>query len=491
MKNKLKYFTGFDSSGDLFEQEGKIYRGIYTKDGSSFRKIYNKYGNYLSKIGIVNTKIIKNKTPGSDYNFLFEHEKIYPINYPHEWSSHMFRDATIHHLELFLNLHKYNLILKDWHPLNIMFQNNDSVFIDYTSIIPGKDLINEKYLEHSDNSIYDHIINDKQRRYIFEMYRRMFIPYFLLPLFLMKMGKYDFAREEILRTTLHTTFETLNGEKLLNNFPIYLRNKSYFLLNIFSLVFEKDSSVFFGKILNQVRNLKISNMKSDYINYYKSKNGDFSYQNSSNWTNKQDVIQKIIRKIKPGLLLDIGCNTGWFSILASKNHCKVISIDIDDACINYLYEVSKKNKFSITPLVMDITNAHGDIFPVKYENENRKKFMEKNMPLLLSPQKRLRSDMVLVLALVHHLCLGKGMSMTTVIDLLDGFVDKYLVIEFVEPNDKLIIGNPSFFPFYQKSPALCRLYNIKEFIRVLKGKYRKIETFDSDSETRKIILASK
>ncbi len=488
--SKIKYLAGFDTECDTFDMEGRILRGI-NYDFSQVRSIFEDFNDYLAKKNVVKTRIVNPKDARlTNYSLVLEHEKISPINYPHEWSSQMYMDAAIFHLELFINLLNRNLILKDWSPLNILFKNSNPVFVDYTSIIPKDRLIKEEYLE-TKKYYYDLFFSSRFNRYVFEMYQRMYIPYFLLPLYLLKlMGPVD-ARQRIYETVLNGSFEVINEKEVFTVSPLlYLKFKKDFLNAFFSLMVAKDVKGFFQMLVKEIKSIKI-NKNNFYSGYYANKNGNLSFTNRSKWTDKQITIWRILQN-KHDTLLDIGSNTGWFSILAAKLGWKVIALDIDDTCVNNLYENSKKNNLIITPLVLDITKLRGNLYPVKYENQKKvKKFQKDNSPLLLSEEKRFKSNTILGLALIHHLCLGKGMKMQEVIDLFDSFSEKHMVLEFVDKEDKLIKQEPSFFPSYFKRPISFEWYNLNNFIKILKKKYKKIELFDSDSITRKIIFATK
>jgi len=99
-------------------------------------------------------------------------------------------------------------------------------------------------------------------------------------------------------------------------------------------------------------------------------------------------------------------------------------------------------------------------------------------PLLLAAQKRLKCDLVLALAMIHHLTLGMGMDFEAAIGLLASFSEKYLVIEFVVKEDPLIVGEPDFFKAFFHNPHGFDWYTQQGCHEVLSRHYHKVEVAD-------------
>lgn len=51
---------------------------------------------------------------------------------------------------------------------------------------------------------------------------------------------------------------------------------------------------------------------------------------------------------------------------------------------------------------------------------------------------RLRCEMVLALAVTHHLVFGQGMSFELIAETMDAFSEKWLIIEFIPGNDRFV-----------------------------------------------------
>jgi len=445
-------------------------------------------------LGIVNTHERKEGINFiQNFGLILEHERIQFITYPHEWSPSMLKDAALFHIDLFVELEKFHLTLKDWHPCNILFQGTHPIFVDFLSIIPIGQLENEQYLNPPKTPLFFDRLWDIRSKYLYEMYRMMYIPYFLLPILLMSQKEFKIARSRIFETTLNASNSVINSQDV---FKFNIIRKVFYefreLLKIISLINKRpDKQYFFAKLRDELRYFDVKPESSSYSSYYLLKNEDYDFEHTCSWTNKQRVIHSALQQLKPDTVLDIACNTGWFSILAAKNASYVIAIDIDETCIDNLYEYAKEKDLPILPLVMDISKLKEEVFPHVKGEEIYQKRIGENIPLLISAEKRLQCDMVLVLALIHHLVLGQNFNFTKIMDTITPLTKKFLIIEFVAKNDNLILGDPGFFSAYKANPDSFDWYTIENLVSELKIRYKSIEIIDSYPETRKIIICKK
>ena len=491
----INRLIGFDAAGELFLENEKIHRGIYPEYESLYRdilKICEK--NNLFQYGIVNTAERKEPlNPEYKFNLVLEHDHIPFVTYPHEWSASMLKDAALFHIDLFIQLEKYGLTLKDWHPYNILFKHTDPVFVDFLSIIPLGNLDKEDYLNPPKVPLFFGRFWDNRSKYLYEMYSRMYLPFFLLPVTIMAQKKYKIARKRMYETTLNASTTTITPSEV---FGIDLIRRILFetreTFKKISLVEHQQSKKkFFRNLKNELDNLEVQPPSSAYVKYYNLKNENFDYNRTADWTNKQLVVYNALKELKPRTVLDIACNTGWFSILAANLGSSVVAVDIDESCVDKLYEYTKKEHLSIHPLVLDISHAAEEVFPIIQDEVIYQKRMAHRTPLLISAEKRLQCDMVLVLALIHHLVLGQNMRFNQIRKILDSLSKKYLIIEFVAKNDNLIIEDPDFFPAFKANPDAFDWYTMENFIIELKTVYKSIDIKESFPETRKLLICKK
>lgn len=164
-----------------------------------------------------------------------------------------------------------------------------------------------------------------------------------------------------------------------------------------------------------IRSFSFSQPSATWSNYYEeaSQRGDYVEA-------KKQIIGNWLNRLQARTVLDAGANIGEFSKLASSSSSYIISIDSDHSSVNKLYNNSKQTGHSfIHPLVVDLAAPSPAI---GVNNKERHSFLE-----------RTNVDLVLALALIHHLALGKNIPFEKIAELFSS-MGEYLVIEFV-PND--------------------------------------------------------
>jgi len=183
---------------------------------------------------------------------------------------------------------------------------------------------------------------------------------------------------------------------------------------------------------------------------------------------KKQIVAEILNLLRPATVVDVGCNTGVFSVLAAENGAHVISIDSSEACISQLHAHAKARDLDITPVISDVlcpTPSFG--------------YMGTQYPSLVD---RARSEVVVCLALMHHLHITGRQSFDRIARLMDALSSQYLIFEFVsmdDPNNDLLGAGRKID------------YNLAIVIAELRRYFPEIDIRESDRPTRKILLCSK
>jgi SAM-dependent methyltransferase len=488
-------FVGFDSGGEAFLNQDRVFRGIYPGNGGVYRKVLRTCEEHdLFRFGIVATREAS-VSPCSDkpYELVLEHERIPFISYPHEWPAAMLKAAALFHIDLYRELGPYGLTVKDWHPYNILFKGANPVFVDFTSIIPIENLSNEAYLTPPHVPTLFQQVWDTTSAYFYEMYQRMCVPYFLLPLYLMHRREHDRARIRMSETILNAANQVIKRKEV---FPVLSIDRMKYEVKAFlkKLCLAERGAIklkFLQILRSEVEGLSASLRSTRYSNYYAAKAEEFGFEPSLDWPNKQRTVYEAIERFQPITLLDIGSNTGWFSVLAAKLGCQVVAVDIDEVCVNLLYNRARRESLSILPLVMDVTKPTPDVPPLTYENEPSLSLIGGEFPLLLSAYKRFKCNMVLALSMVHHLALGQGFNFHQIVKILSDFTDNYLLVEFVARDDPLIVAEPTFFPAFNADQYRFDWFTLDNFVQELGRCFRQIELKPSHPESRVILICEK
>ena len=140
---------------------------------------------------------------------------------------------------------------------------------------------------------------------------------------------------------------------------------------------------------------------------------------------KSEFLEKMITEHRPGSVWDLGGNTGEFSLIAASQGAYVVSIDGDPACTEYLYnQVPRGNGGpSIMPLTMNLANPSPGL---GWANSERPGLKDRGP-----------ADLVLALALIHHLVFSCNIPLYRIAEWFSGLA-KTLLVEFVPASDPMV-----------------------------------------------------
>lgn len=486
--SNLKEVYSGDQQGKVFIGTNKVFRIIHKSEEENVRRVLDLMGGDFETLQVIDTKVVKDKDISERLGvppnqLILEHRRINNITYPHEWSPSMLYDAALYHLKLSATLLPKGLHLKDAHPLNILFESGKPVLVDFTSIVTKEALFNESYLRG--NSKYNNEPeNIRISVLILEIYKRMFLPYFYIPL-----CAYAFGNKKSVGTIIHKT--TLNTSKrataLMSAINEYELNSPQIADNLRQVekIFENfvsdlDANRLFDSLYRLIQKLPIASRKSGYTNYYEKKGENQDYTQMEDFNEKQEAVFEALNQESIESVLDIGANTGWYSLMAEHMGKRVLSLDTDAACIELLYEKVKESGINIQPIIADFAKLSSEC-PSLYDNK----------PVLLDGYYRFRSDSVMVLGLLHHLVLGLGMGFDEIFSKIDLLSRKQLILEYVSIDDSLIQAEPDFFPAYYRNPNDFGFYNLDILLRTLKKFYSDVEVKWSTKDTRIILVCRK
>jgi SAM-dependent methyltransferase len=153
---------------------------------------------------------------------------------------------------------------------------------------------------------------------------------------------------------------------------------------------------------------------------------------------KDDVVRRFLADAGGDVVWDIGANTGRFSRIAAELGRRVVAWDVDPAATERHYRLNRRDGTEgILPLVLDLANPSPAL---GWAGEERR-----------SLEQRSNADVVLALALVHHLAIGRNVPLDRIAAYLARLAPG-LVIEFVPKEDsmvrKLLATREDVFPAY-------------------------------------------
>ncbi len=177
---------------------------------------------------------------------------------------------------------------------------------------------------------------------------------------------------------------------------------------------------------------------------------------------KKEIVQAFLEQANPTVVWDMGANTGLFSRLAAVKADLVVALDVDPGAAEMNYLACRKEGFTnILPLVVDLTNPSPGS---GWRNRERS-----------SLEARLNADLILALALVHHLAIANNLPLAAIAEFFAENCE-WLAIEFVAKQDeqvqKLLVNRRDIFPDYDErgfEAAFGRYFSQVEKVRLPGG----------------------
>ena len=344
---------------------------------------------------------------------VFEHEKVEFVSYPYEWAPEMLHAAGRLTLDLARSCLREGYGLKDATPYNVLFRGGEPVFVDLLSF-ERRDPCDPIWRPHA-----------------------QFCRTFLLPLLAHRLWGIRPADVFITRRDGLEPAEVYqlcgSVRKLLPpiltlvSLPTWLSRKV------------AGKSLYRGRLLSDAararfilealfnrlrRTLESVRPRESRRSVWSSYMESHSYPEEG-FTAKEDFVRGFLGQHKPERVLDVGANTGHFSALAARSGAKVVAIDYDLGCIGTLWRRTQSEKVDILPLVIDLSRPsarHG------WRNGECSSFLDRAGRSF---------DAVLMLAVLHHLLVTERVPLEDVLELAAELTTRWLVIEFVSPQDAL------------------------------------------------------
>jgi len=163
-----------------------------------------------------------------------------------------------------------------------------------------------------------------------------------------------------------------------------------------------------------------------------------SYSESATASKGQIVREMLTQAGGAGTAWDVGANVGVYSAMAADAGYRVIAFDQDAASVEaHWRRVRGDGNPAILPLVLDLANPSPAI---GWGLEERRSFLERGEP-----------DVMLALALVHHLAIGNNVPLASVARLFARMAP-LAIVEFVPKEDpmtrRLLAARPDIFEHY-------------------------------------------
>jgi hypothetical protein len=408
-----------DRNGRVFYGPDAVYRTLSAQAFKEWENLTGKafFKKYHADGRIVSTEQVSlelEKLPfeilGEEVNFL-KHDKIPFLSYPYEWSFGMLKDIALFQLELISSALEEDMILKDSSAYNFQWDGSRPVFIDipsFETLRPGEPWVG--YRQFCQMFLYP-LFLQAYKDVPFHPWIRGDIEGMEVEHFNKLMSFRDLFRPGVFTNAfLHSKFQTKYSQSN-KNIKHSLQQIGFYKQLISRNV---------NKLNKIVSKLKWSRKKSQWSDYSETHNYD-----DRDFKEKTAFVEQVINsENRWSLVWDLGCNTGFFSRIASKNAEYTISMDADHMAVEQLYQNLKQEKNrSILPLCMSLNNPSPD---QGWRGQERKNLLLRGAP-----------DLTLCLALVHHMVITANIPLEEFVKWLAG-LGTSLIIEFVTKDDEMV-----------------------------------------------------
>jgi hypothetical protein len=395
-----------DPSGFVFSVNGEYFRAVAPAYESQFSALTTSGlaselvdRQLMLRFDEVSTHLV----PGA-HRVLRPHQLRF-LSYPYEWSFSQLKDAALTTLRVQRRALDRGMVLKDASAYNIQFVSGRPVLIDTLSF--------DHYRDGAPWVAY-----------------RQFCQHFLAPLALMAHS--DVRAGQLSRLFIDGTPLNLASRLL----PLTTRARPSLAAHIHlharsqrthaATQSRRTASVSKDRLIALVENLAEtvggltwSPEGTEWGDYY----DDTNYTEAS-MAQKVALVGSILDVVRPNVVWDLGANTGRFSRLGSERGAFTVAFDVDPAAVEKHYlECRSRGEERLLPLLMDLTNPSPG---VGWGSEERRGLGDRGP-----------ADVLLALALVHHLAIGNNVPFAKIAAWF-ARLGEQLVVEFVPKSDSQV-----------------------------------------------------
>jgi len=402
-----------DPSGYLFERDGELFRRV--------QRSYARHYDQLMQSGLYEQlveagELIPHETldePGGPDGYLtLKPERVDFVSYPYEWSFSQLRAAALLTLRIQQTALRFGMTLKDASAYNVQFHRGAPVFIDTLS---------------------------------FEIYRpdspwvgyRQFCQHFLAPLALMsycdiRLGK--LLRVNLDGVPLDLARALLPARAWFNiHLLMHIRMHAGYQARYQAATEKVEARPVPRKSLENllvalstgVEKLRWQATGTEWADYT---DGD-SYTEAAE-AHKRETVDHYLERANPTCVWDLGANTGEYSRLATRRGIRTLAFDVDPACVDRNYRALRRERDTLLlPLLLDLANPSPGL---GWAHSERAALADRGP-----------ADLVMALALIHHLAISNNVPLDRVADWF-ARLGTWLIIEFVpksDPKVQILLAN--------------------------------------------------
>ncbi len=450
-----------DPAGFIFERDGVLYRRIH----ESFKQDYDRLiesGLYASLVTdgllVPHEEVLDESIASGSYKVI-KPLRVETLSYPYEWCFSQLKSAAIATLQIQLRALSVGMTLKDATAYNIQFVRHQATLIDTVSLAVRRD--EGPWAAYS-----------------------QFCRHFLAPLALMAhrdlrlgmLGRIwndgvplDLASRLLPWRTwfrsgllIHLHLHAQSERRLSGRRDLLQNRKRIPLPRLIALL---------DHLRQSIERLTHSNAGSRWSGYAPE-----GHYHATALDEKRAHVRQMIDRTAPRTVWDFGSNRGDFARLAAAGGAAVMAFDSDPLVVDRAFKsLAADGVQRVLPLVMDLANPS----PASGWAHAEQRSLTDRGPV----------DLILMLAVVHHLVIVNGVHFEQIADWCARSC-RYLVIEYVDREDQqvhdMLLGRPAGAAAYDRNSFLSAFERVFRLLdqKPLAGGTRVLYLFEVQGDRR-------
>jgi hypothetical protein len=451
-----------DPTSRVYLDDHAVWRGLDEQALADFEAYAatSAYQQALADGRLVATEAVplQDAPVGDGWAGALRHERLRVISYPYEWSFAMLRDAALLQLDLAQAALAEGILTKDATSYNVQFDGSRPVFIDLGSferLVPGSPWPGyRQFCELFLNPLVLQSVADVP----FHPWLRGSINGISPPHAAAALGKRKRLRKDLLtHVRLHARAESrfANTDKE-HDVRGELQRAGFG---------PKIIAAQLGNLQKAVERLEWKASTSTWSDY-----SDRGHYTDDDLDAKAAFVAKATATLTDPMVLDLGANDGRFSRVALEAGASLaVAVDGDHLTVDHLYrQLRKDGEPRILPLVVDLADPSPAL---GWRSRERGSFVE-----------RVRPDLVLCLAVIHHLALTNTVPFPEIVGFLRDF-DAPVVVEMPHRDDPMAARLLA-----RKRDGLFDHYDQPQWEAALQQQFSVLEQVTLPSGTRTLYL---
>lgn len=400
-----------DPQGRLYRDGGRIFREVYPQYSD---QVLSWVQSPLARRWMQERRLVRTEihTAPPNQRLVLEHEPVFFPSYPWEWSPGQWLCAGSLTLDLCEEALECGLILKDATPLNILFSGSQPVFVDVLSF-ETRELASPLWLAHAQFvrtfllplAAYANLgwplVASAQR---FDGYEPM-----ELEPWLGFLQRWRWPLRSLI--TISRLLEGLITKRHLDP-QSYKRSLSHGL-----------SEQILRRTIHKARKQLSSFARSAHGSRWSNYTASASHYGEEDHAAKMTFVSRTLKSIQPSHVLDVGANTGTYSLIAAGCGADVVAWDTDVSATELHWQTAFRDRLPILPLVADFAR------PTPAFGWRNAEYAD------LFSRARAHFDCVLMLGLLHHLLISNQIPLPSIISQLAEITTRWAVLEWIPSTD--------------------------------------------------------